>query len=180
MPIGTAKLSIAMACHISTTYQLATTVGTGNFVKTALHANLPAIQLQNTGNSHHLALPFHWVKPKKTLITDQCTQVQIPSSWEKACNKQTTIGTAFHTRKGHTMHKRAPTNHRPAILHAEADSIGKTDTQAHDVTSTGSIKRRPLLRQVHAYFMLFRAPSQRSSIRLGTLQYTTSRSQTGA
>ena len=65
MPIGTAKLSIAMACHISTTYQLATTVGTGNLVKTALHANLPAIQLQNTGNSHHLALPFHWVKPKK-------------------------------------------------------------------------------------------------------------------
>ena len=65
MPIGTAKLSIAMACHISTTYQLATTVGTGNLVKTALHANLLAIQLQNTGNSHHLALPIHWVKPKK-------------------------------------------------------------------------------------------------------------------
>ena len=67
MPIGTAKLSIAMACHISTTYQLATTVGTGNLVKTALHANFLAIQLQNTGNSHHLALPFHWVKPKKNI-----------------------------------------------------------------------------------------------------------------
>ena len=75
MPIGTAKLSIAMACHISTTYQLATTVGTGNLVKTALHANLLAIQLQNTGNSHHLALPFHWVKPKKHWL-----QINVPKS----------------------------------------------------------------------------------------------------